>query len=81
MVLLQAADAGGHLANGLHSLHDILLHSHILYLRILCETGLRSAADLIQHLAIVSHVLDQILDNNVLHSINTSISEHEKFEF
>ena len=26
---LQGADAGGHLADILHGLHDVLLHSHI----------------------------------------------------
>ena len=41
----------------------------------------RSDADLVQHLAVVGHVLNQILDNNVLHSINTSKIEWEKFLF
>ena len=30
---LQVADAGGDLAEGLHGLHDVLLHSHISYLQ------------------------------------------------
>ena len=34
---LQVADAGGHLTDVLHGLHDVLLHSHIHYLQILSE--------------------------------------------
>ena len=30
---LQVADAGGQFTDGLHGLHDILLHSHISYLQ------------------------------------------------
>ena len=39
------------------------------------------AADTGQHLAVVSHVLNQILDHNVLHNKNTSKIECEKFCF
>ena len=39
------------------------------------------AADTGQHLAVVSHVLNQILDNNILHNKNTSKIEYEKFWF
>ena len=41
----------------------------------------RLAADAGQHLAVVSHVLNQILDHNVLHNKNTSKIECEKFCF
>ena len=38
------------------------------------------AADLIQHLAVLGHALDQILGKSVLHNINTSKIECVKFE-
>ena len=37
------------------------------------------AADVLQHLAVVSHGLNQILNNSVLHNKNTSKIECEKF--
>ena len=40
-----------------------------------------SAADAIHQLAVAGHVLNQILNNNVLHTINTSKIECEKFSF
>ena len=67
---LQIADAGGHFTDVLHGLDDVL-HSHIFILRKLSVKIFRSDADLVQHLAVASHILNQILDNNVLHSINT----------
>ena len=39
------------------------------------------AADAAEHLAVAGHVLNQILDNSVLHNHNTSKIESEKFGF
>ena len=38
-----------------------------------------SAADAAEHLAVAGHVLNQILDNHVLHNSNTSKIEWEMF--
>ena len=43
------------------------------------ENGFQLAAHAAQHLAVLGHGLNQILSKSVLHNINTSKIESEKF--
>ena len=45
------------------------------------RNGFLLAAHAVQHLAVLGHGLNQILSKSVLHNINTSKIESEKFEF
>ena len=80
-VISSAADGVQHFADGLHGRQDVLLHSHIITAKVFVGNGSGSAADAGQQLAVASHVLNQILDHNVLHNKNTSKIECEKFRF
>ena len=79
-MFLQVAQHVQHFTDGLHGLGQVLLHRHIYYLLNEWEKfGLQVAQD-VQHLADGNHGLGQILSNNVLHNINTSKIESEKFQ-